>query len=59
MKIKNIIWFILYNNKKWKLKNIIWFILYSNKKWKLKILFNLYNIVIVNENYKYYLIYFI
>jgi len=33
-----------------KIKNIIWFILYSNNKWKLKILFDLLDIVIINEN---------
>jgi len=33
-----------------KIKNIIWFILYSNNKWKLKILFDLFYIVIINEN---------
>jgi len=33
-----------------KIKNIIWFIQYSNNKWKLKILFDLSNIVIINEN---------
>jgi len=33
-----------------KIKNIIWFIAYSNNKWKLKILFDLNNIVIINEN---------
>ena len=51
MEIKNIIWIILYSNKKLKIKNIIWFILYSNNnKWKLKILFDLFHIVIQNEN---------
>ena len=33
-----------------KIKNIIWFILYSNNKWKLKILIDLLDIVIINEN---------
>jgi len=33
-----------------KIKNIIWFIIYSNNKWKLKILFDLLDIVIINEN---------
>jgi len=33
-----------------KIKNIIWFILYSNTKLKLKILFDLLYIVIINEN---------
>jgi len=33
-----------------KIKNIIWFIKYSNNKWKLKILFDLFDIVIINEN---------
>ena len=34
-----------------EIKNIIWIILYSNKKWKLKILFDLfYIVIIINEN---------
>jgi len=33
-----------------KIKNIIWFVWYSNNKWKLKILFDLFDIVIINEN---------
>jgi len=33
-----------------KIKNIIWVILYSNNKWKLKIWFDLFDIVIINEN---------
>jgi len=33
-----------------KIKNIIWFISYSNNKRKLKILFDLFYIVIINEN---------
>jgi len=33
-----------------KIKNIIWFIGYSNNKWKLIILFDLFYIVIINEN---------
>ena len=33
-----------------KIQNIIRFISYSNNKWKLKILFDLLDIVIINEN---------
>ena len=33
-----------------KIKNIIWIILFSNNKWKLIILFDLYYIVIKIEN---------
>jgi len=33
-----------------KIKIIIWFISYSNNKWKLKILFDVFDIVIINEN---------
>ena len=33
-----------------KNKIIIWFISYDNNKWKLKILFDLYIIVLINEN---------
>jgi len=33
-----------------KIKNIIWSIAYSNNKWKLKILFDLFDIIIINEN---------
>ena len=31
-------------------KNIIWFIAYSHNKWKLRILFDVSNIVIINQN---------
>ena len=57
MKIKNIIWFILYSNKKLKIKNIIWFIQYNNNKRKFKLLFELSNIIIIKENLNYYLNY--
>ena len=33
-----------------KNKNIIWFNLYNNNKWKLKIIFDLIYIILINEN---------
>ena len=40
-----------------KIKNIIWFISYSTNNLNIKILFDLFLIIIINENLKYYLIY--
>ena len=47
---------IIINEKK---NNTIWFNFYINNKWKFKILFDLSNIVIITENWKYVLIYFL